>query len=159
MNFMFEEFYIINVSPCFVLLESHQQIYGICIIQCAFSLFTHLNANLICRGIGQGGQIGLSIQGPHVKRAHKDTRMIRCGCGDRPVEDAHVQGPEFCATLLLKNPLDSFNQIVWSTVSSHCYPPGGHRATNTKQTHWFLCLHWLEANHKHLILTCSETRK
>ncbi len=32
-----------------------------------------------------------------MRRAHKDTRMNSCGCGEGPIENAYVQGPEFCA--------------------------------------------------------------
>ncbi len=48
------------------------------------------------RGVGLGGQRGLHIQGPHVRKAHKDTRMNSHGCGEGPIENTCVQGPEFC---------------------------------------------------------------
>lgn len=51
-------------------------------------------------GVILAGQRGLSIQGPHVTRAHKETTMNSRGCGVGPIEDAHVQGPEFCAVSL-----------------------------------------------------------
>ncbi len=72
------------------------------------------------RGEGLGGERGLSIQGPHVKRAHKDTRMNSHGCGQGPIENACVQGPEFlcCAPpasvpLLQFFCLSLFNFCVW----------------------------------------------
>ncbi len=43
----------------------------------------------------------MSIQGPHARRADKDTRMNSRGCWEGPIENAHVQGPEFCATPLV----------------------------------------------------------
>lgn len=52
------------------------------------------------RGRG-GGDGGTEYRDPHMRRAlYTDTRMNSCGFREGPIEDAHVQGPEFCATLL-----------------------------------------------------------
>ncbi len=50
------------------------------------------------RGKGLGGQRGLNIQGLHVRRAHKDTRINSRGCREGPIENAYVQDPEVCTT-------------------------------------------------------------
>ena len=55
---------------------------------------------MLARDIGLGGQRGLSIQEPHVRRAYKDTRMNSRRYGEGPIENAYAQGPEFCATPL-----------------------------------------------------------
>uniref|UniRef100_A0A8D0A7F0 Zinc transporter n=1 Tax=Sander lucioperca TaxID=283035 RepID=A0A8D0A7F0_SANLU len=52
------------------------------------------------QGRRTGGGRGLSTQGPHVRRAQKDARMDSCGWGKGPIENAFLQGPEFCATPL-----------------------------------------------------------
>lgn len=39
------------------------------------------------------------VQGHHVRRVHKDTRMKSHGCEKGPIKNVHVLGPEFCATL------------------------------------------------------------
>ncbi|XP_031176860.1 THAP domain-containing protein 5-like isoform X2 [Sander lucioperca] len=52
------------------------------------------------RGVELGVERGLSTQGPHVRRAPKDARMNSCGYGEGPIENAFLQGPEFCATPL-----------------------------------------------------------
>lgn len=44
---------------------------------------------------------GTEYRDPHMRRAlYTDTRMNSCGFREGPTEDAHVQGPEFWATLL-----------------------------------------------------------
>ena len=72
---------------------------------------------LACRGIGLGGKRGLSTQGPQVRRAQKDARMNSCGCGEGPIENAFLQGSEFCATPLLAWSL-LFNTTN-NTLSAH----------------------------------------
>ncbi len=42
----------------------------------------------------------MSIQGPHVKRAHKDIGMNSRGCREGSLENAYEQGPEFWQTPL-----------------------------------------------------------
>lgn len=49
--------------------------------------------------------LGWGILGPHMRRAHKDSIINSCGCSRLPKEKASVQGPEFCATLLLTSVL------------------------------------------------------
>lgn len=61
---------------------------------------TSVQSKLVSRGVKLGRKIGLSIRGPHVWRAHKDTRMNSCGFEEGPTENGHVQGPEFCAAPL-----------------------------------------------------------
>lgn len=46
-------------------------------------------------------KFSLSVQRPHVMRSHKDTKMNSCGFWEGPTENAHIQGPEFCATFLI----------------------------------------------------------
>lgn len=56
------------------------------------------NIMLWFRGVGlDGGEMGLSLQGPHVRTAHKYTRMSSCGCREGPVENACVKSAECCA--------------------------------------------------------------
>lgn len=43
---------------------------------------------------------GLSPQGPHVKRTHKDTRINTNGCWEGLIENLYVQDPDCCATPL-----------------------------------------------------------
>ncbi len=69
------------------------------------------------RAIGRGGQRGLSKQGSHVRRADRDTRMNSCGCGKGPIENAYVQGPEFCAMPMhiLKKSKDAQRKLwIWT---------------------------------------------
>lgn len=40
---------------------------------------------------------GREGQGPHVSRAHKDTKMNSHGIGEGPIENDYIQGPEYCA--------------------------------------------------------------
>lgn len=40
------------------------------------------------------------IQGPHLTRVNKDTRMNSSRCREGPIENAYVQGSEFCASPL-----------------------------------------------------------
>ena len=37
-----------------------------------------------------------------MRRAQKDAKMNSCGCGEGPIENAFLQGPEFCATPLVE---------------------------------------------------------
>ncbi|XP_034732558.1 tripartite motif containing 101 [Etheostoma cragini] len=50
-------------------------------------------SGLLNWGVGLGMEMGLSTQ--------KDARKNSCGCGEEPIENACLQGPEFCAAPLL----------------------------------------------------------
>ncbi|TDH10081.1 hypothetical protein EPR50_G00071270 [Perca flavescens] len=58
-------------------------------------------SGLLNRGVGLGVEMGLSTQGPHVRRAQKDAGMNSSGYREGPIENAFLQGPEFCAAPLL----------------------------------------------------------
>lgn len=65
----------------------------------------------IARAVGLGVERGLSTQGPHVRRAQKDAGINSCGCGEGPIENVFLQGPELCTTPL--SIADSFEQMLF----------------------------------------------
>lgn len=63
--------------------------------------------------------MGLSIQDPGGRRAHKDTRMHSCGFGEGLLDNASVQS--FFATPLLNTKYISVHSLVKGHLHSECF--------------------------------------
>ena len=67
-----------------------------------------------CVGTGVGN--GTDYPGPTCERAQKDAKVNRCKCRERPIENAFLQGPEFCASPLSMNSGRRFRSWFTSSI-------------------------------------------